>query len=310
MSVAPLVTKSVLEPSQPLLPLDSVVDSLRSSIPDVEWMLGEIESQQGWFRFPSFIANGIENLKIQSYPLLYTNERAIAAVFLKGFLDDDQIRELNAELETASLDERGEFLEALSTSVGDAVDQIEIPKTLEDQEAARAKFLALSPDEQKEAIHAGQHFWMFFLSSFFQMLGTMVHGEKLTSLVTQAMSGNDEAFVKAIQIDRRILTEIPYFKERFARSLMEGDQDFSDQISYRLKVAPYRGKIRHKALWHTFSMLDQSGLLYSLSHPEILEICDEVGVGGYENRIESVKHLSNRLRDYRAFQKRGIVTTS
>jgi hypothetical protein len=28
-----------------------------------------------------------------------------------------------------------------------------------------------------------------------------------------------------------------------------------------LGVAPYRGKIRHKALWYTFSVLDQSGLL-------------------------------------------------
>lgn len=134
---------------KPLLPLDSVVDSLRSSIPDVEWMLGEIESQHGWFRFPAFLANGIKNLKIQSYPLLYTNERAITGAFLKGFLDDAEILELGAELEAASLDERGEILQALSTSVGDAVDQIEIPKTLEEQEAARAKFLALSPDEQR-----------------------------------------------------------------------------------------------------------------------------------------------------------------
>lgn len=309
MPDASIIAANFPHPSQPVLPLDSVVDSLRSSIPDVEWMLGEIESQQGWFRFPPFIANSIENLKIQSYPVLYTNERAIAAVFLKGFLDDDQIRELNTELEEASLAERGEFLRGLMVSVGEAIDRIEIPKTPAEQEAARKRFLSLPPDEQKEAIRVSQHFYAFFLSSFFQSLATMVHGEKLTSLVTQAMSGNDDAFVKAVQIDRRILTEIPYFKERFVRAQIEANQDFSDLISYRLRVAPYRGKIRHKALWQTFSILDQAGLLSTLSHPEILEICDDVGVGGYGNRIEGVKHLSNRLREYREFQKRGVVTT-
>jgi len=309
MSDAIVVVQNFSSPSEPVLPLDAVIDSLRSSILDVEWLLGEIESQEGWFRFPAFVANGIENLKIQSYPILYTNERAIAAVFLKGFLDDAEIRELNANLEAASLDERGEFLREFAASIGDAIEQTEIPKTPAAQEAARKKFLSLSPDEQKEVIRAGQHFYMFFLCSFFQSLSTMVHGEKLTSLVAQAISGCDDAFVKAVQIDRRILTEIPYFKERFARSHIQGNQDFSDRISYRLRVAPYRGKIRHKALWYTFSILDQSGLLNTLKHREILEVCDEVGIGGFESRIQSEKHLGNRLRDFREFQKRGIVTT-
>jgi hypothetical protein len=48
----------------------------------------------------------------------------------------------------------------------------------------------------------------------------------------------------------------------------------------------------------------------NLSHPQILKICDEAGVGGYENRIQSVKHLSNRLDDFRKFQKRGLITTT
>lgn len=309
MPNASIIAANCPHQSQPILPLDSIVDSLRSGIPDVEWMLGEIESQQGWFRFPPFIAKSIENLKIQSYPILYTNERAIAAVFLKGFLDDVQIRELNTELEEASLAKRGEFLRGMMVSVGETIDQIEIPKTPAEQAAAHTRFLSLPPDEQKETIRVSQHFYAFFLSSFFQMLATMVHGEKLTSLVAQAMSGNDDAFVKAVQIDRRILTEIPYFKDRFARSQMDSNQDFSDLISYRLRVAPYRGKIRHKALWYTFSILDQTGLLNTLRHREILDVCDEIGIGGFESRIQSEKHLGDRLREYREFQRRGIVTT-
>ena len=41
-----------------------------------------------------------------------------------------------------------------------------------------------------------------------------------------------------------------------------------------------------------------------------MEICDEAGVGGYDNRIQSEKHLGCRIRENREFQKRGMVTTT
>jgi hypothetical protein len=216
---------------------------------------------------------------------------------------------LNKELEASSPEERGEFITEFASSLCEGIDHIEIPKTPEEQEAARQIFLSLSNDEQKEAIKISQHFFCFFFASFFQNLSVMVHGEKLTSLVAQAVSGNDEAFVKAVQIDRRILTEYPYFKERFVRAQFEGENDFNDMISYRVNHSPYRGKIRHKTLWLTFSMLDLTGHLNELKHHEILEICDEVGVGGWENRIQEVKHLSKRIGEYREFQKRGGMYT-
>ena len=91
---------------------------------------------------------------------------------------------------------------------------------------------------------------------------------------------------------------------------MEPAGDFLDDLAYRLRTAPYRGKIRHKTLWLAFAMLDSAGLLNTLSHSEILDMCDEAGVGGDEHRIGSLKHLGNRLREFREFQKRGIVTTT
>lgn len=310
MTTSQIILDGSGNPSEPVLPLDSVVASLKSSVGDVEWMLGEIESQHGWFRFPTYITQAIENLKIQSYPLLYTNERAIAAMFLRGFMDEAEIREFCDELEAASLEERGVFLQDCLAGIDNFIENLVIPKTPVEQEAATKEFLALSADEQKTAAKVGQHFFCFFLSSFFQSLSVMVHGEKLTSLVSQAIAGSDEAFVKAVQIDRRILTEIPFFRERFARSQFEVDQDFSDRISYRLKNAPYRGRIRYKSLWYAFAILDQAGWLNNMAYREIREICDEVALDGFENRIQSDKHLGNRVREYREFQKRGIVTTT
>jgi hypothetical protein len=288
---------------------DSVLIALRSSIPDAEWLLGKIESQEGWLRFPSFLSDTITNLKLENYPLLYSSEAAIVAMMLKGFLDEEEIRSLAAEFEAASLDDRGKFVEELIEGIGSAFESIEIPKTLQQQQAAQALFDKLPPEEQQQNIKVAQHFFCAFFATFYQNLSTMVHGEKLTSLVAQAQAGDDQAFVKAVQIDRRILTVLPYFRERYAKAQDAADSNFFDILSYRQRCAPYRGKIRHKSLWLTFSILDQAGLLDTLPHREILEMCDEAGVGGYENRVQDVKHLSKRIREFRTFQKRGAIAT-
>jgi len=288
-----------------LLPKHSLLRALRIGIPDAEWLLSQIESQEGWFRFPPYLSNIVTNLKIESYPLLYSSESAIASMLMKGFLDGEQIKSLNKELESAGPEGRGEFVEALIQGLGEAIEQIEIPKTAQQQEEALARFAAMSPEEQKESIRVSQHFFCSFFAIFYQNLSMMVHGEKLTSLVAQAQAGDDVAFAKAVQIDRRILTAIPYFRERYARAQDDANTSFYDLLSYRLGRAPYRGKIRHKSLWLTFSLLDQVGLLDTLSHVEILEMCDEVGVGGHSNRVQDVNHLSRRIKEYRDFQKRG-----
>lgn len=294
----------------PIISKDGVLDAMKSCIPDAEWLLGEIESQNGWFRFPPYLSNVIKNFKIESYPLLYVSEKAMAFMFLRGCMNDEEIRALNAELEAASPEERGAFTTEFSQSLSGAMDTLTIPKTPAEQAEAKRLFDAMHPDDQSEAVRSAQHFFCFFLATFHQNLSVMVHGEKLTSLVEKAKQDDDIAFVKAVQIDKRILTVDPYFRERFERAQMEPGTDFFDALSYRLKTAPYRGKIRHKTLWLAFSLLDQAQLLDILPYTEILEMCDEAGVGGYDNRIQSVKHLGSRIREYRGFQKRGIVTTT
>lgn len=294
---------------QPIISKESAAKFLASSIPDAEWLLSKIESEQGWFRFPPLLTNAIRNLKIESYPLLYQSEPAIALMLQRAFFSDAEATEFNLEFEAASLVERGTMMEEFAAGIDTFMESVEFPKTPQEEAEARALFESLSEEEKAEAIRFCEHWFPFFFCTFFQNLSMMVHGEKLTSLVAQAKAGNDDAFVKAIQIDRRILTTIPYFKDRFAQAQDEADSDFSDKISYRLKCAPYRGKIRFKSLWLAFAMLDQPGLLNTLTHSEILEICDNAGVGGYENRIEDVKNLSKRLSAYRNTQRRSLIAT-
>jgi hypothetical protein len=256
------------------------------------------------------VTRAIVNLKIESYPLLYENEAAIGLIVFRAFLSQEALVELNTRLTEQSPEERGQALLELMEEMSDADEVFAFPKTPAEERRALAQFNAMSKEDQAEAIKIAQHLWMGFLAGFFQNVSVMVHGEKLTSLVAQAKAGNDEAFCKAVQIDKRILTTIPYFKQRFERATLEGDQDFSDGLAYRLQCPPYKGKIRHKSLWMAFAFLDMAGLLDTLRHQEILDLCDEVGVGGYANRIEDVKHLSKRLADFRRFRGYGLALST
>ena len=256
------------------------------------------------------VTRAIVNLKIESYPVLYESEAAIGLIVFRAFMSQEQMVELNTQLTEQSPEERGETLRELMDGLTEFDEVFEFPKTPAEERRAVAQFNTLSKEDQAEAVRMTQHLWMGFLAGFFQNVSVMVHGEKLTSLVAQAKAGNDEAFCKAVQIDKRILTTIPYFKQRFERATLEGDQDFSDGLAYRLQCPPYKGKIRHKALWMAFALLDMAGLLDTLKHQEILDLCDDAGIGGYANRIEDVKNLSKRLAEFRRFRGYGLTLST
>ena len=227
-------------------------------------------------------------------------------ILFRAFMSQEEILELNSRLADQTPLERGQTMRAWMDGLIEIDEAFNFPKTPAEERLAFAQFNALSQEDQAEAIRMAQYLWMAFLAGFFQNISVMVHGEKLTALVAQAKAGSDEAFCKAVQIDKRILTTIPYFKRRFERGTLEGDRNFTDALAYRLQCPPYKGKIRHKALWMTFAYLDLVGLLNSMPHQEILDLCDDAGVGGYANRIEDVKNLSKRLAEYRAFQRRSV----
>lgn len=296
--------------THPVINLQTAKTFLKGMSPDVEWLLRHIESTDGYVRFPPAMTRVITNLKIGSYPMLYESEAAIGLTLFLGFMTKDEISDLCQELTDSTEEERGEFLLDFFDEFSTLTDRVELPKTLAEEQAARAHFDTFSETEKANAIKMSQHYWMSFLASFFQMLSVMVHGEKLTSLVSQAKRGNDAAMVKAVQIDKRTLTTIPYFKQRFESANVEGDQDFLDALAYRIKCAPYKGKIRHKTLWMAFAFLDMSGLLDTLKHQALLDLLDDVGLGGFQNRVEDLKHLSKRLTDYRRFRGYGLVLST
>lgn len=291
---------------RPLIDQASAANFLRAVAPDWAWLLQHIESEDGYVRFPPLFSRWIANLKIENYPELYEEEARIGAMMLRAFLTPEEIRELDAELLSLSPEERAVFLLETIKDMEVAGDAIQLPKTPDEQKRAEAAFNALTKEEQKETTQFWQYFMMAFLASFHQSLSVMVHGEKLTSLVSQAKSGNDKAFAKAVQIDKRILFAIPYFKQRFADANIQGDRKFTEEVGAHLQRPPYKGKIRHKSLYLAFAFLDMAGLLGTMKHKELLDLCNEAGLDSHANRIDDVKNLSKRLAEFRAFQQRGL----
>lgn len=278
---------------------------LKDAIPEYEEMLVFIEKNGGWVSPPPKVTEWIDKLKIHDYPVLYRGDESIAKALLLSFMPADQIKELGIELEKLPEQERAQFTEELIKSLYDEADEAleGFPDTPEKEQAAQKAFSELSTEEQAKTVKQAQLMIAAFLAMFYNSISIMVHGRKLTDLVHAAEGGDDDSFGLAVQVDKRILSALPYFKERHEKAISQGEIDFLDKLHYRLTSPLLRGRIRYRTLWLTFAVMEESGHLDgSLKHREILNICDEAGVGGYKNRIEEVGYLSKRLREYREFQ--------
>lgn len=271
-----------------------------------DWIV-DLQKSKGQNFFNREIANTRNNLG--GYVLMYDDERKIGRALFLTMLGDEGFKELNSELESLSPEEQQEWLDDMAgdggNEISSAFSKIEMPSTPDEWEAARAEAAKLPESERNLLAKQGTYFWCFTFTSFFNTLSLMVHGSRLTSLVPQAIAGDDEAYLKAIQIDRLLLHHYPYFRDRKFRAQDEGDKDFLSKISYRESNSLVRTKIRYPALYMLFGILDTFRWLDDLKHKEILNICDDAGLDRYQNRIEDVNYLTKRLTEYRNWQKTG-----
>jgi hypothetical protein len=269
-------------------------------------LLRDLQKGGGRISFTPEVAQ-IQNL-VGSYALFYDDESKINLAMFIAFLGKEGVKDLAQELAALSQEEQQEILDNLASDetqdeIADAIDSFKIPRSSSEWKAAREEIAKWPEDERKEAETRGAHYWCFFFSSFFNALSLMVHGAKMTSLVPQAMAGDDESFLKAVQIDRMLLLHHPYFRDRKAKAQNEGDTKFLSKIAYRESNPPLRGKIRYPGLYMLFGILETIRWLDELDHNEILDICDGAGLDRYQNRIEDVNFLTTRLREYRRWRK-------
>lgn len=291
----------------PIIDLDSARELLRQAVPMWEELLEHLESSGGRLRFRPEVTTMISDLRIDHYPLLYENAAGIGNFLARALMGPEALAAFGKELESASPAGRGRIIAdgiVQLDALGDPFDRTESEK-----EEAQKVFATLDQKTQQETSMALRRLMMVFFVLFYEQLSIAVLGEKLTSLVAQAKNGNAEAFGKAIQIDGRILTVIPYFKDRYARAITEDHENFRIMVSRKLSLPPYKGRIEQKALWMTFAYLEGVGLLYALPREKLLDLCNKVGAGKSGEPIDDVNNLNKCLARYREFQERGKLST-
>lgn len=249
----------------------------------------------------------VQNL-IGSYVLIYDDERKLGRAMLLAYFGDEGYKTFTEEIEALPKEEHQEFLDYFASDefqneIAEAVDSIKIPQSPVEWKAARDELAKLPDDERKALEKQGVYFWCFYFSSFFDHLSLMVHGTRMTSLVPRAMAGDDDAFLKAVQIDRMLLLHHPYFRDRKARAQSEGETEFLSKLSYRESNPTLRSKIRFPGLYMLFGILESFRWLDDLKHDEILDLCESAGLDLYQNRIEEVNFVTKRLAEYRIWKK-------
>lgn len=268
-------------------------------------LYNELKAEGGRVKFLGRF--GTIRRNVANYVELYDDERKPGVALFMGLMGEQAFRDFSSESSSWTQTEIENFLQNLCSDEGQSelLTSLTIPDT-EDEWRDQEKYLQSLPEEDRSiAIKRSSLLFAGVFAHFFNTLALMTHGATLVSLVKSALDGNDVAFGKAVQVDRFLLAHHPFFIARKQRAQDQGEVEFLRALAYREANPNLKGKIKYPALFMLFGMLEQIGWLDKLKHAEILDICDDIGIDRYQNRIEDLNYLTKRLADYRLFQKTG-----
>src|SRR5690606_3116099 len=121
----------------------------------------------------------------------------------------------------------------------------------------------------------------------------MSFGRTMTTLVRLAAQGNDAAFCQAVQIDKTVLSGIPYFRQRLIRAQIGREPVFLAKLGRAIAGPINRKKFDYPELMLVFAMLDDEGLL-DMPTNRLMDICEDLGVYGPEFGVEDADSLRKR----------------
>ncbi len=299
----------VPSPIEQLVDQPTAAELLRIVVPHWQGLLDDLESTGGRLAFRDEFSEVIERMKIDNYPQLYENPAAVGALLAVAFFGVDGAKAFDKEACGATPAQRGKAMLEFASNLDVLDAAFDFDKTPDNRAYEQAAFDALPAEERDKHIRFTQHLLMGIFALFFETLSVMVHGERLSALVARAKSGDEHAFLKAIQIDKRILTKLEFFERRFQRAHTDRNPRFAKAIARKQEAPPYVGKLTHKKLWLAFALLDSIGLLESYGGNALLDLCVETGVIDDASPVEDVKNLLKLKTRYRAFQKQGAKST-
>lgn len=269
---------------------------------------------KGWLVWSDKFHEIKDNLKIHNYVTLYKNQRTIdlcLMVFLYGL---EGFKELNSELSKLNQSEQQLYVEALVNELlDDDFEWVEnmissIHHSPEVATDSKAIFDMLSDAEKKDLILRKQFFFAHVFLSLHNYFSILVNGEKMVSLVPKAISGDDQAFCKAVRIDRSLLIHHPYFSDRYQRAQSKPDKFFLKKLAASQSTPNLVGRIKNPEIYLIFAMLENVGWLDDFKHNEILDLVEQAGFDRKSLNLTDVNCLTKHLIRYRRYQKTGGVS--
>ena len=259
----------------------SILDSIKLPVELVELLLIKklrtyaeffdlIDKHDGWIPYPDSILDYFSKLGVTHWADLYSRDGIAQWIKDREPQLIEAHKTITAELGANPTPEAAvKFLSELAQGIGQAI--------LTDEAIPGLEFLhkdieSIDVDNLSDQERQLQHdVWINDLVTFYNELALASHGESMFSLVSRANDSlDDDALVKAIQIDRSLL---PYFKERLWKQSMKGNSNFFDSLAYRVNNPPAKGENSKPLLWILFKDLYAlSGFPRSLTSKKILNI--------------------------------------
>lgn len=268
----------------------------------------------GWLIWPPDLVAVKNNLKLNSYVLLYEDQKKIDVCLFLFLMGKEGLKQWNDDLNELSPEEQiataHQFAQELLDDESQWLESIlgQFPQADEDIVKAKAQFEAMSREEQVWLTERATFLYLHILSAIHNYFAVMVTGEKMTSLVPKAMQGDEDAFCKAVKIDRNLIIYHPYFINRYQEAQANGERGFLRRLAVNQTSPNLLGKIRYPGLYIVFAMLDSLNCLNDLTANEILDICDAARLDCWQNRIEDTVAVNKQLARYRRYQRTGGVS--
>ncbi|MFK5915534.1 MAG: hypothetical protein QM484_14300 [Woeseiaceae bacterium] len=258
-------------------------------VPSIDGIITIIEQNKGWFALTDEFIEIMHKFNLRWWEY-YEDEDRLRALNVLMFLDPEECKKItNEESIEEVINEVSGFLES---------DEEIATLTEEEQNKFTEQFNSSSEEQQQEHLKQMAIMYTGFLCSIFNLIAQMTHKKNMCQLIASAKSGDDEAFKNAIKVDKAVL-QLPYFQERLSRANLAGEHIFLNNVGLSIRAPHLSGRLRHRKLWIALSLMDQDGLIETLSNKEILDILMSTGIFDYTDGIDD-SYFNKRLKEYKS----------
>lgn len=272
----------------------AVVAMMEKAVPVFDEVFAFIEKHHGWFPWIDEFVEALMRWFPNGWAEFYEDDGRYRSLVAVSLLDPDVIEMMKEGKRDEALERVAEDYRQFE----EEIDTIKVPETEEERRLAVEKFNALDEAEKRKLNADTALFFLSFWVSLHNLVALVAHARSMPALIRAAKEGSDDALKKAIQVDRTVLY-LPFVRERLFRAELRGESDFLGKLAGGLSKGVFPGKIRYRTLQLTFAFLEDEGLLSRLTHEQIFDICEGLGVYGRSYGIEDVGHLSKRLQEWR-----------